>query len=315
MNNASYSDRHPLLSLLLIVVFVGAGFLLIGPGVGLLVASLFYEGDLLTALQSKPDQSIFLPLMITQGFASLIGLILIPAFYIKVFERRSLRSLFTINEPWFMVIPILVVIGIGFQVALSPVIEWNMQVQFPDFLKEFANWAREREDVLIELTKVLTNFQHPEDFVLGFIVIAVLPGIGEELVFRGLIQNELYRSTRQAHLAIWVAAFLFSAIHMQFFGFVPRLLLGALFGYLYHWSGNLLIPMFAHFFHNGFTLFMMYLYQQGSIELDMESNESAPWPWVSVSVISTIALLYYFKKLYNQKNQLTNRDADTSPIQ
>jgi uncharacterized protein len=301
--NSLVSDRHPFVSMLLIIVLVGTGFLLIGPGIGLAVASLFYEGDLLSALQSTPDYRIFTPLMITQGIASFVGLIAVPLLYLKYIERKSLHPFFSIRESWSILIPVLVATGLTFQVALTPVIEWNMNVQFPEFLKNFGEWAREREDALMELTKVLTGFQSTQDLLLGFVVIALLPGIGEELVFRGLIQNEFKRSTGNAHLAIWAAAFLFSAIHMQFFGFVPRILLGALFGYLYHWSGNLFVPMFAHFFHNGFTLLMLYLYKTGTIELDMESNEAAPWPWVFVGTIATFALLFYFRKLYTGKQQ------------
>jgi len=310
--NTIVPERHPVLSLLLIIIMVGVGFLLIGPGVGLAVASLFYEGDLLTAIQSNPDYSLFTPLMITQGFASLIGLILIPALYVVYMERKSFSSLFTLAEPWSLLLPAVIGIGIAFQVVLSPVVEWNMNVQFPEFLKGVGEWAREREDALMELTKVLTSFQSQQDLLIGFIVIALLPGIGEELVFRGLIQNELKRGTSNPHVAIWLAAFLFSAIHIQFFGFIPRMLLGALFGYLYHWSGNLLIPMFAHFFHNGFTLLMLYLYQTGAIALDMESTEAAPWSWVAIGTIATFALLYYFRKFYENKSQARLRDADLS---
>jgi len=310
--NTIVPERHPVLSLLLIIIMVGVGFLLIGPGVGLAVASLFYEGDLLTAIQSNPDYSLFTPLMITQGFASLIGLILIPALYVVYMERKSFSSLFTWTEPWSIVLPAVIGIGIAFQVVLSPVVEWNMNFEFPEFLKGVGEWAREREDALMELTKVLTSFQSQQDLLLGFVVIALLPGIGEELVFRGLIQNELKRGTNNPHVAIWLAAFLFSAIHIQFFGFIPRMLLGALFGYLYHWSGNLLIPMFAHFFHNGFTLLMLYLYQTGAIALDMESTEAAPWSWVAIGTIATFALLYYFRKFYENKSQARLRDADLS---
>jgi membrane protease YdiL (CAAX protease family) len=301
------SDRHPVVSLLFIIILVGVGFLLVGPGIGLAVAALFYEGDLLS-MMANPDYSAFLPLMITQAFAAFIGLILFPLLYVQFSERKPVRKLFNLNEKWLLLIPVLMMIGIGFQVALSPVIEWNMHLQFPDFMKNFSDWAREREDALMELTKVLTNFQSQRDLMIGFVVIAILPGIGEELVFRGLIQNELKRGTGNPHLAIWVAAILFSAIHMQFFGFVPRVLLGALFGYLYHWSGNLIVPMFAHFFHNGFTLIMLHLYNQGVTELDMESEEAAPWPWVMVGIVATFALLVYFRKLYASKPSTFSRE-------
>lgn len=312
--NSTVPERHPVISLLLIILLVGIGFLLIGPGIGLAVASLFYEGDLVQAIQSDPDYTLFTPIMITQGFASLIGLIVVPALYILLIERKSFSALFTWTDHWAIVLPLIAGIGIGFQVILSPVVEWNMNFEFPEFMKAFGEWARSREDVLMEITKVLTSFQSQQDLLFGFVVIALFPGIGEELVFRGLIQNEIRRGTGNPHLAIWTAAFLFSAFHMQFFGFIPRMMLGALFGYLYLWSGNLIIPMFAHFFHNGFTLLMMYLYETGTIELDMESNEAAPWSWVAVAALATFVLLFYFRKFYKNNSQPSLRDEDFSQI-
>ncbi|MBX2965250.1 MAG: CPBP family intramembrane metalloprotease [Cyclobacteriaceae bacterium] len=306
MNTPLVSNRHPVVSLLYIIILVGVGFLLIGPLVGVAVTSLFYEGDLMQAMKN-PDYSGFLPIMVMQGFASFIGLIVMPLLYIGVFERKSIGAFFKLNNPP-VAIPVIMLIGFGFLVVLSPVIEWNMNLQFPEFMKEFAEWARQREDALMEVTKALTNFQSIRDLLIGLVVIAVLAGIGEELVFRGLIQNELKRGTGNPHVAIWVAAILFSAIHMQFFGFVPRVLLGALFGYLYHWSGNLWVPMFAHFFHNGFTVLMIYFYQQGITGFDMESEEAAPWYWVLVSMVFTFALLVYFRKLYATKTSFYTRE-------
>jgi membrane protease YdiL (CAAX protease family) len=272
--------------------------------VGLGVSSLFYEGDLLKELlKPNPDDSIFLPLMVTQGFTSLIGLIIVPILYLWFSEHKPLSPFFRRENDIAKIFSIIPVLGVCFLIAISPITEWNMTFQFPDFLKDFGSWARVQEDKMMEMTKLLTNFDSTTEFILGLVVIAVLPGIGEELVFRGLIQNELYRSNRNIHIAIWTSAFLFSAIHMQFFGFVPRLLLGALFGYLYYWSGNLLIPMVAHFFHNGFTLTMLYLYNQGSTSINMDSEESAPLYLVALCTGVTFALLYFFRKHYTSVEQ------------
>lgn len=275
------------------------GFLAIGPAVGLAISSLFYDGNLMVELlKSPPDSSIFLPLMITQGFTSLIGLIIIPILYLKFSEHKSIVPFFQRERDITKIFTIIPLLGISFLIAISPITEWNMTFQFPEVLKEFGSWARVQEDKMMEMTKLLTNFDSSAEFILGLVVIAVLPGIGEELVFRGLIQNELWRSSKNVHVAIWLSAFLFSAIHMQFFGFIPRLLLGALFGYLYYWSGNLLIPIVAHFFHNGFTLTMIYLYNQGSIGVNIDSEESAPLFLVAICGVVTFVLLYYFKKHY-----------------
>jgi membrane protease YdiL (CAAX protease family) len=137
--------------------------------------------------------------------------------------------------------------------------------------------------------------------LIALVIIAVLPAIGEELVFRGLIQNELFRGTKNIHVSIWIAAFLFSAIHIQFFGFVPRLLLGALFGYLYYWSGNLSLAILAHFVNNAVSVVALYLYQHGKFTFDIESPESAPPNVVIVSTLITAGLLFYFYKYFQAR--------------
>ena len=158
-------------------------------------------------------------------------------------------------------------------------------------------WARDAEDRTAKLTEVMTSFSSVSDLFIGLAVIALLPAIGEELVFRGLFQNELFRGSGNIHVSIWVSAIIFSAIHIQFYGFIPRVLLGALFGYLYFWSGNLLIPMLAHFTNNGFSVMMIYFNQKELAGVDLENPEAAPWYVAIVCTILTALLLYYFKKI------------------
>ena len=164
----------------------------------------------------------------------------------------------------------------------------------------FENWAIQEEERLAKLTEAITDFKSVGEMLIGILVIALLPAIGEELVFRGMIQRELWRGTRNIHLAIWVSATIFSAIHMQFYGFIPRLLLGALFGYLYYWSGNLLIPMFSHFFNNAFAVVLVYLNHMKITDINMEGGEAAPLHYVTTGLIVTIGLLYYIWKHYRE---------------
>lgn len=293
------SNKPPLTSLLIIFAIVFIGFVVIGPMVGMVVAMGMYDGDLINdVINNTPSASAFLPMMIMQGLASGIGLILIPALYIRFTEQKSLAPFFKKDHNLLLTIVLVCLLGISFIVTLSPITEWNSTFQFPDALKAFGDWARAQEDKLAEMTKFLTKFNSVGEYLLGILVIAVIPAIGEEFVFRGLIQTELYRSSKNIHVSIWVAAILFSAIHMQFFGFLPRVFLGALFGYLYYWSGNLLIPIIAHFFNNAFSLTMIYLYGLGVSSLDVEDETAAPISVVAVCAIATFALLYYFRKQY-----------------
>jgi membrane protease YdiL (CAAX protease family) len=297
-------ERHPLLSLFLLLIVVGIGFVIIGPIIGLVVAMPFYPGsfmDLAESLQDPvSDPDLKMPLYIMQGFATFIGLIIGPAWFLTT-ERKSLIPFFKGHK--FEWIPILAVtfLVVIFMALNSVFIEWNSNVHFPEFAKDFEAWAREREDVATELTKFLTVFTSPVEVAIAMVVIALLPAFGEEIVFRGLIQNQLLKATKNIHVAIWISAILFSAIHFQFFGFVPRLLLGALFGYLYYWSGNLWLSILAHFVNNGFSVLAMYFYQQGNLEFDVEKTESVPANIVMISALLTAGLLYYFYKYFENR--------------
>jgi len=301
------SQRHPLISIIFILLTVAISFLIIGPVLGFFIAMPFYEGNIFDLIEKITNPTIYpeirLPLIIIQGSATLIGLIVLPFLYLYSMEKVNPINWIKSKSTPGLIILITTFIVLAFMATNSVFIEWNATVTFPDFLKEFGAWAREREDLAEKLTKFFIAFESNGDFFLGLFVIAFLPAIGEELVFRGMLQPELFRATGNHHAAIWISAIIFSAFHMQFFGFVPRMLLGALFGYLYVWSGNLLIPMIAHFVNNGFSVLMMYLYQKGTITIDMESPEAAPWPIVIGFTAVFAILLFYFKKYYATKNQ------------
>jgi hypothetical protein len=282
------------------------GFIIIGPMLGFLFAMPFINGGLVEFIPKLSDPlsypEVKTPLFIIQGSATLFGLVLFPALYYWAVEKRNPFKDIKPFPP--LAVGLVLIIMIGFIVVDSVIIEWNTSLVFPEFLKNFETWARDYETRAGEITKFLTTFDNFGAFVFGFIVIAILPGIGEELVFRGLLQPILHRATNNIHVAIWFSAILFSAIHMQFFGFVPRMLLGALFGYLYYWSDNLAVPMVAHFLNNGFSVIGLYLYQQGKITTDIEATNAAPWPVILVSAIITALLLVQFKKFFQSSNQL-----------
>jgi uncharacterized protein len=297
-------QRNPFLSFVIIMVVVALGFAIVGPMIGFIFAIPFYEGsivDLATDLQNPMDHpSLKLPLYIMQGFATLIGLIVAPAWFLTT-EHRSVFNFFKNRKYEAVPVLITVFVVIIFMGVNSIFIEWNANFHFPEFAKGFEEWAKEREDLATELTKYLTKFESQYELIVAILIIAVLPAIGEEIVFRGIIQNQLMQGTKNAHLSIWIAAFIFSAIHFQFFGFVPRLLLGGLFGYLYYWSGNLWLAITAHFVNNGFSVLALYFYQQGTVDFDMDKMESVPPNVLMLSAVLTITSLYYFYKYFENR--------------
>jgi uncharacterized protein len=293
------SDRPPFHSLLRIALNAVLGFVIVGPLLGLALASAIYEGDLLNDIQHMEPRPGFIEAMLfMQGIVTFVGLILFPVVHITQLEHKSLKPFFPAQPKTFLMLLVVAAIGLTFPISISLVAEWNMNIKFPEFMSGFENWAMHEEERLAKLTEALTDFRSIGDLLVGMVVIALLPAIGEELVFRGMIQYELWRSTRNVHLAIWVSAAIFSAIHMQFYGFLPRLLLGALFGYLYYWSGNLLIPMFSHFFNNAFALLMVYMNHMKITDINIENGEAAPLLYVVNGLILSIGLLYFTWKHY-----------------
>ncbi len=172
--------------------------------------------------------------------------------------------------------------------------EQNMQMTLPPFLSELEQWMSDKEAELKMLTEYLTEFQTNGQILIGVLVIALIPAVGEELLFRGGLQNLLKDWLQNKHLAVWIAAIIFSGIHMQFYGFFPRMFLGALFGYLYLWSGNILIPMTGHFVNNGFTVLLIHMKNINKIEVDLETTQDIPTMLIIVSGVLFSGLLFYF---------------------
>ena len=297
----------PFQSLLLIILISFTGFLFIGPFIGLIFSLPFFEGSIMDLVKSQVDPignpAMKLPILITQGTATLIGFIIFPYIYGKQILNLHTSQMFgnTIPSPVIILLTFtIVVVFMGFN---SIFIEWNANFTLPESMSGFENWARNIEDKARIFTEYITTFDHSYELLISLLVIAVLPAVGEELVFRGFIQNHLYVLTKNIHLAIWIAAAFFSFFHFQFFGFVPRLLLGALFGYMYVFSGKIIFPMLAHFINNGFTLIMIFFHNKGALDFDIESTDTVPLSGVFISAVITVVLLYLFKMYYIRQNQ------------
>lgn len=288
----------------LLAFFIALVGMIIGPIIGLFFAMPFYNGsiiDLAQSIQNAPDHpEIKVPIYIIQGVGSLIGLAILPLLFLSLRKQRPVKQFFSKRSSLLAAV-LTVVVVITFMGFNSWFIEWNSSVHLPDSLKALENWAREKEDAATMLTDYLTAFDNPFQFILAFVVIAVIPGFAEELVFRGILQGYLQRSGVNVHVAIWLGAFLFSAIHFQFFGFVPRLFLGALFGYLYAWSGDLKIPILAHFTNNAFTVVLVYLYQLGVVGENIVEPESTSLTTAVIFSIITLVLLIVLHRHFLNK--------------
>lgn len=146
-------------------------------------------------------------------------------------------------------------------VLLSPTISLlsllNEQMRLPAFMAPVEEWMRAQEELMKQMTEILIGNGNASTLVANLIVVAVAAGVNEEFLFRGALQRIIGRWTDNPHVIIWSAAILFSAFHLQFYGFLPRMVLGAYFGYLLFWSRSIWIPVFAHFTNNALAVIAM----------------------------------------------------------
>ncbi len=299
--------RTAWLFLLIITAYVIVGLFFFGVimAAGVLMLMIGFDIDVLMAIQSNPvaHPEARTPLLVVQGLSTLGAFILAPVAFIKLNLKKRIAEFFPSVS--LQMLGMTLVIVFSFIMVNTVFISWNQGLDFPDFMSGFEKWAQGQEQKLAELTEYLTAFDSFNQFALALLVIAVLPGIGEELLFRGIIQNLFHKTLGNPHLAIWISAFIFGAIHIQFYGMIPRMLLGALFGYLYLYSGNLSIAMFAHFVNNALAVIMVYAYRQGSIAID-PSDASAVPEWYVIGIFALIGTLglYWFIKKHKADGQL-----------
>lgn len=259
------------------------------------------SGEILSLADEEAlEPGIKYAILFYQGITSfvifIVAALLFFLFYNKVNLPLLVSTRYRQGYPYLLTGAIL----FCFFIVNSLFIEINSQMTMPESMAEVESALKALEEELAAFTKLLTQFHSPLYFVATVIVIAVLPAVGEELIFRGILQNIIRRMAGNYHVAIWLAAILFSAIHMQFYGFLPRMILGALFGYLYVWSGNLLLPILAHFLNNAISLILLYAAQKHLTDIDVESPESFPFAIVVPFAVLTGYLLYMFYQYFRK---------------
>ena len=143
-------------------------------------------------------------------------------------------------------------------------------------------------------------------------MIGIIPAIGEELFFRGVLQRIFSGMTRNYHWGIWITAVLFSLVHSKVFTFLPILILGALFGYLLVWTKSIWVPILAHFVNNTTAVLLYYLSNTGKIKeetLDYGAKSDV-WPFVIISAVLTAGIIWYFYKNAVKEEEILEVDTD-----
>ncbi|MFV0522355.1 MAG: lysostaphin resistance A-like protein [Mangrovibacterium sp.] len=177
----------------------------------------------------------------------------------------------------------------------------NEQLVLPHALSSLEQWMKTSEEFAQYVVQKMVDESATPTWI-NYIVIAVVPALVEELLFRGALQRIFIKWTASMHWGIWISAAVFSAIHMQFYGFLPRMLLGALFGYVVCCSGSLWISIGLHFINNSFALYLEFY--NGSLLFDGQQSPIAPETWhdvsfayIVLSIVGLAASVYFLQRV------------------
>lgn len=243
-------------------------------------------------------------LKLGQAVGSILMFIAPPLILYGVTREQPLRALGfkPVGNVW---VPLL---GIALMFVSLPVTNqltvWNEALKLPAAFEQIEELMQQMEEMAGDFTDRLLEVDTLWGLLFNLIVIALIPAIGEELTFRGVIQQGLIKGVRNPHVGIFLASGIFSFIHLQFYGFFPRMFLGLLLGYLFYYSGSLWVPILMHFVNNGSAVVIAYLEHKGLIETSAEEFGATDNVfWIIGSFVITIAIILIIRYNYGRKQQ------------
>ncbi|RWY52411.1 CPBP family intramembrane glutamic endopeptidase [Mucilaginibacter gilvus] len=269
---------------------------------GMYGANLLRDIGALNFRNPNVGQALYLLQIIAMTFPIFISSVIFARFVVK--EPKDLMGVAK-PFPWQTLIVVFFIM-----MLCLPLIELlsrvNQHLNLPASLKGLEKMIRESEDRAQKLTEAILKMNTIGDMLKNLLLVGLLTAIAEEFMFRGVLQPILYRWTKNQHVAVWVTAAIFSAFHLEFFGFLPRVLLGGLMGYFAIWSGSIWPAVWAHFVNNGSAVIVTYLYQQKKIKINPDDTHTFTYSGYIFSAIIVIILLLVYKNITSGKKQAVN---------
>jgi membrane protease YdiL (CAAX protease family) len=320
MTTTAFRGMKPFAQLMF-ALFVMVASVIVFMMVGMLAAIPFYGLDNLMSSMTpeglnSPDNLNFLKYF--QVLQS-IGLFVVPPFILGMLYHENLGDFLQINRSTryqsYILAAVSLLIVIPFVNFLGDI---NGQMKLPESFSGLENWMKSMEDSAEIMVEKFMKVESISGLMFNIFMIAILPALGEELLFRGVIQRIFTGWTKNYHGGIWIAAFLFSAMHMQFYGFLPRMVLGAMFGYLLVWTGTMWVPILAHFVNNTIGVLSYYLIDKGVVSKEIEEwgtgSEQFPLALLSFVVAGLLLYLIYRGELNKTKMPMSQVDSQASRI-
>jgi membrane protease YdiL (CAAX protease family) len=300
---APFEESKPIAQLLIFLGITGISMFLLM--IVLLVMQSTGKVNLmvLDSSNSFDDPDVLRLLKILQIISSIIIFVFPVVIFAFLVSRKRLAYL---QLDRIGKISILLIGGI-LMITASPLInflvEMNSHLQLPQWLHGLEEWMKDSEAKDDALTAAFLTHQSFYDLIVNLVMIALVAAVCEELFFRGVMQKILIKMTNNVHIGIWLTGAIFSAIHLQFYGFLPRMLMGVYLGYLLVWSGSLWVTIFAHFINNGAAVIFAYLEERKIVSdsVDKVGSQSSEYGYIILSTALVVLLLIAIYRLSERK--------------
>jgi uncharacterized protein len=284
------------LFLLVLLVF---SFMLFSLLLGILVLVPFYDTNILGLISSPnyADASVVTTLKVIQIVNSVGGLLLPAYIYMWLTTPPTEKHPGFTNKVSFS----LILLSILLIVISQPIIGWtnelNSHLTLPKWLSFIENWMKNKEALGGQITEAFLSTTSSGGLMVNVFMIAIIPAFAEEFLFRGALAKLLKDWTKNIHVAVFISSFIFAAIHMQFYGFLPRFLLGTALGYLFFWSGSLWLPIAAHFANNFLSVVVEFLFRKGYVQTSSENfGTNTPLWQIGILAVLVAGILYTIYK-------------------
>jgi len=261
------------------------------------------DTDILRSDLTNPDNIFLIKLMqlITSVF-----IFIVPPLLLSYFEGGNLFNNLDLRKKIKRQNVLLIILIMLFsQILVAVSMQWNLEIinSLKSFIPSVVESMKLMEENAKTITEAFLKMENTSDLLFNLFLIAFIPAIGEEMVFRGVLQKKLHSILQSPHLAIFVSSFIFSAIHMQFFGFLPRFILGIILGYLFYYSKNLWMPIIAHFINNALAVLIMYSAFANKLNTDISEIEKTDINFLqaSISFVVVMLFIYLFKKIHSRE--------------
>lgn len=298
------STMHPSMQFLVLIAICIA-MMIVGALVGAGLIVVLYGSETFTQLTTfnTAYPNVVNAIWLLQIASTTVPLFLAPV----VFARFIVQQPVSYLKPNINIAPVFFALVLLVMAVSSPFMELminlNQKMALPAPLKWLETWMREKETAAQQETQALLQMKTLGSMLFSLMEVGLLTAIAEEFLFRGCVQSIFTQWTKNPHWGIWIAAIIFSTFHMQFFGFIPRMLLGVMFGYFVLWSGSIWTSVWAHFIYNGSAVVLAYLFQQKTTSFDPDGNHYN-YIIAMLSLIFTLFLFFVYQKVALSKKSV-----------